>query len=129
MKSEDLSATFCGSKSYSAPEVLMGSRYSPFKADVWSLGVIAFVLVTNRMPFNERLPSNKVIVETQHARAYRYSRRLHIPSACQKAIDTMLTFDWRLRPAIVEIKREEWFVSSDQRQLLTAAGDSTISPS
>lgn len=31
----DLSRTFCGSKSYSAPEILLGQEYVPFKADVW----------------------------------------------------------------------------------------------
>uniref|UniRef100_A0A914VJY7 Protein kinase domain-containing protein n=1 Tax=Plectus sambesii TaxID=2011161 RepID=A0A914VJY7_9BILA len=129
MKNEDLSATFCGSKSYSAPEILTGSRYSPLKADVWSLGVIAFVLVTNRMPFNERVPSNSVIVEAQRARTYRYSRRLHISATCQKTIDAMLTFDWRKRPSVVDIARSEWFALSDQPALPTAAGDSVISPS
>ena len=37
-----LSSTYCGSKSYSAPEILIGRPYSPFKSDVWSIGVIGF---------------------------------------------------------------------------------------
>ncbi|KHJ76822.1 hypothetical protein OESDEN_23558, partial [Oesophagostomum dentatum] len=46
-----LSETYCGSKSYSAPEILKGEPYNPYKSDVWSVGVIAFVIVTDCMPY------------------------------------------------------------------------------
>ena len=77
-----LSNTFCGSKSYSSPEVLLGIPYDPFKvafliphkwmvdklsalqADVWSVGVIAFIIVTDQMPFIEAQP-NAMIVKSQ----------------------------------------------------------------
>jgi len=37
---------------YAAPEVLQG--YSSTKSDIWSLGVILFVLVTGQPPFKGR---------------------------------------------------------------------------
>jgi len=44
--------TPCGSPHYAAPELLHGVPYDGSKADVWSLGVVFFVMLTNAPPFN-----------------------------------------------------------------------------
>jgi serine/threonine protein kinase len=42
--------TVCGSLEYAAPEIFKMS-YNPFKADIYSLGVILHILITGRAPF------------------------------------------------------------------------------
>ncbi|AQL07732.1 Serine/threonine-protein kinase ATG1c [Zea mays] len=46
-----LAETLCGSPLYMAPEVMQAQKYDA-KADLWSVGVILYQLVTGRPPFN-----------------------------------------------------------------------------
>jgi serine/threonine-protein kinase ULK/ATG1 len=50
---EDMTETVCGTPLIMAPEVLNGVRYN-HKADVWSLGIIFFELITGFTPFTGR---------------------------------------------------------------------------
>ncbi|KNE62262.1 CAMK/CAMKL protein kinase [Allomyces macrogynus ATCC 38327] len=45
--------TYCGSLSYSAPEMLAKQPYEGMPADVWSLGVTLYVMCTGKSPFDE----------------------------------------------------------------------------
>ncbi|CAJ0572926.1 unnamed protein product, partial [Mesorhabditis spiculigera] len=64
----EFSETFCGSKAYSAPEILLGNPYNPFKADVWSIGVVGFVMTTDTMPFREDLDNQKIVKNQKERR-------------------------------------------------------------
>ena len=46
-----LSDTYCGSTAYVAPEVLKSQPYNPLISDVWSMGIVLYVLVQSRLPF------------------------------------------------------------------------------
>ncbi len=49
--------TACGTPGYVAPEIVSGKQYGP-AVDMWSLGVIAFILVCGYPPFyDEHLPN------------------------------------------------------------------------
>jgi serine/threonine protein kinase len=61
---EYLSKTYCGSRAYVSPEILLGLPYDAKKADVWAIGVILYIFLTGvvsvtqwrgsfQMPFKE----------------------------------------------------------------------------
>ncbi|XP_054757907.2 testis-specific serine/threonine-protein kinase 1-like [Lytechinus pictus] len=53
MEPQDLSKTYCGSAAYAAPEILKGNMYNGKAYDVWSLGIILYIMVCGTMPFDD----------------------------------------------------------------------------
>uniref|UniRef100_A0ACD5WQM6 Uncharacterized protein n=1 Tax=Avena sativa TaxID=4498 RepID=A0ACD5WQM6_AVESA len=49
----NLRHTMCGTPAYVAPEILSKQGYDPAKVDVWSCGVVLFVLAAGYLPFND----------------------------------------------------------------------------
>jgi serine/threonine protein kinase len=45
--------TLCGTPAYVAPEILSKQGYDPAKVDIWSCGVVLFVLAAGYLPFND----------------------------------------------------------------------------
>ncbi|NWR80050.1 TSSK1 kinase, partial [Centropus unirufus] len=60
-----LSNTFCGSAAYAAPEVLQGMPCDPRISDIWSLGVILYIMVFALMPFDDSDVRKMIRVQRQ----------------------------------------------------------------
>ena len=105
-----LSSTFCGSKSYAAPEILKGKPYDPLKSDIWAMGVIVYILVTGKMPFDEARGTKNILAEQLHLHLF-WPRNRPISLECQKLIKDMFTWDYKERPSIAEVMQSFWIVN------------------
>ncbi|KAM6190525.1 testis-specific serine/threonine-protein kinase 3 [Sarcoramphus papa] len=104
----ELSWTFCGSTAYAAPEVLQGVPHDSRKGDVWSMGVILYVLLCARLPFDDTdIP--KMLHQQQ--KGVSVPRHLGISKECQNLLKTLLEPDMTLRPSIEGVSRHPWLTN------------------
>lgn len=99
--------TSCGSPNYAAPEVIGGKLYAGPEVDVWSCGVILYVLLVGRLPFDdEHIPS----LFAKIARGT-YSIPQWMPSGAASLIKRMLVVNPVQRATIDEIRQDPWFLT------------------
>uniref|UniRef100_A0A672HC25 SNF-related serine/threonine-protein kinase n=1 Tax=Salarias fasciatus TaxID=181472 RepID=A0A672HC25_SALFA len=101
--------TSCGSLAYSAPEILLGDEYDAPAVDIWSLGVILFMLVCGQPPFQEANDSETLTMIMD----CKYTVPPHVSSACKDLIDRMLQRDPKRRASLEEIEGHAWLQGVD----------------
>ncbi|KNA11833.1 hypothetical protein SOVF_131470 [Spinacia oleracea] len=101
----DLLHTTCGTPNYVAPEVLNGRGYDGAAADIWSCGVILYVLLAGYLPFQETdLPSLYKKIN-----AAEYSCPFWFSPGAKSLIGKMLDPNPKARITIEEIRKDPWF--------------------
>ncbi|CAN9499429.1 unnamed protein product [Ophioblennius macclurei] len=106
-------ATSCGSLAYSAPEILLGEEYDAPAVDIWSLGVILYMLVCGVPPFQETNDSETLVMILD----CRYSVPEHVSDGCRDLISRMLQKDPSRRASLEEIEAHEWLQGLDSALL------------
>ncbi|XP_043834669.1 testis-specific serine/threonine-protein kinase 1-like [Dromiciops gliroides] len=101
-----LSKTFCGSAAYAAPEVLQGIPYQPKVYDVWSLGVILYIMVCGSMPYDDSNIKKMLRIQKEHR--VNFPRSKHLTGECKDLIYRMLQPDVNRRLHIDEILSHCW---------------------
>lgn len=110
---DSVALTEAGTPLFYAPELLCGQPYTG-KVDVWSLGVVMYKVMTNRMPFAAHdlvnLQNRVLYTVPEHpSMAQSYSRKLG------DIVMTMLTKSRRKRPLVEDIlKRSIFSVALDK---------------
>ncbi len=105
----DMSRTFCGSAAYAAPEILLGKPYVGTCYDIWSMGVILYIMICGSMPYDD---SNiKRMVRDQTEKKLGFSRNKDISIDCKNLIVSMLNPNPKKRATIYEVLGHPWMRS------------------
>ncbi|KAL1520547.1 hypothetical protein AB1Y20_022123 [Prymnesium parvum] len=110
-KESRLLHTSCGTPNYVAPEVLGDKGYDGFMADVWSCGVILFVMLAGFLPFDEPSMSalfNKIL-RAEYAIPEWFS-----PGA-RDLLSKVLQPSPSARFSLAQIKSHRWFNEGNDR--------------
>ncbi|KAG0762293.1 hypothetical protein G6F57_007265 [Rhizopus arrhizus] len=105
--------TFCGSLYFAAPEVIVGQPYRGPEIDVWSLGVVIYVMVTGSVPFDD--PS----LTGLHAKIKRADVRFptYMSSACKDLLQRIFVVDRKKRVILADVIRHPWIQGHVQNYL------------
>ncbi|XP_029697165.1 SNF related kinase b isoform X2 [Takifugu rubripes] len=106
-------ATSCGSLAYSAPEILLGEEYDAPAVDIWSLGVILYMLVCGVPPFQETNDSETLVMILD----CRYRVPDHVSDHCKDLITRMLRKDPAHRASLEAIEAHHWLQGLDDALL------------
>lgn len=103
-----LSQTYCGSGSYAAPEVVSGTPYNPKIADIWSLGIILFIMINSSMPFDDSNLNR--LLSDQRKKKYQFGTKVlnKITFAVRNTIDSLLEPDITQRWSLEHILNCKW---------------------
>ncbi|KAL3375950.1 hypothetical protein AABB24_002743 [Solanum stoloniferum] len=105
VREDGLLHTTCGTPNYVAPEVINNKGYDGAKADLWSCGVILFVLMAGYLPFEE---SNLVALYKKIHKA-EFTCPPWFSSNAKKLIKRILDPNPQTRITITEVIENEWF--------------------
>ncbi|RWR74816.1 CBL-interacting protein kinase 18 [Cinnamomum micranthum f. kanehirae] len=105
MKDDGLLHTTCGTPNYVAPEVLNDRGYDGATADLWSCGVILFVLLAGYLPFDD---SNLMNLYKKISAA-EFTCPSWLSFGARKFLTRILDPNPMTRITIPEILEDEWF--------------------
>lgn len=105
IRPDGLLHTLCGTPAYVAPEILGKKGYDGAKVDVWSCGVILFVLVAGYLPFND--PNLMMMYKKIYKGEFRCPR--FFSPDLRRFLSRLLDTNPETRITVDEILRDPWF--------------------
>ncbi|KAM0874455.1 hypothetical protein ACQ4PT_037404 [Festuca glaucescens] len=117
LKDDGLLHTTCGTPNYVAPEVIINKGYDGAKADLWSCGVILFVLMAGYLPFED---SN---LTSLYKKIYKadFTCPSWFSTSTKNLIKKILDPNPNTRITIADVINNEWFKKGYQPPMFETA--------
>ncbi|XP_050947904.1 CBL-interacting serine/threonine-protein kinase 1-like isoform X5 [Cucumis melo] len=106
LRDDCLLHTTCGSPNYVAPEILANRGYDGAASDIWSCGVILFVILTGLLPFDD---TNLCVLYQKIKNGEITELPKWLSQGAQNLIRRILDPNPKTRITMASIKRDDWF--------------------
>jgi len=113
LEGKDSLSTVCGSPAYMAPEVHNMRNYDE-KVDMWSMGVMLFLLLSGTLPF---LPPR--LVEKAEMQDYEFSGKLWagVSDAAKDLVVRLLVADPKMRYGVQDVLNHPWITGENREDI------------
>lgn len=120
------SDTYCGSVSYAAPEILRGLPYYPKVSDMWSVGVILYVMLNKSMPFDDQ--NVRRLYEQQMSKKWRFRPKVIniLSSECKSVASRLLEPDASKRITAEQAACSDWIAMDKRLNTLSEAEENAL---
>jgi serine/threonine protein kinase len=96
--------TYCGSLYFAAPELLKANPYSGPEVDVWSLGVVIYVMATGSVPFDDKsMPGLHDKIKKGHV-----NYPAHLSEECKDLLSRIFITEPKQRIIMTDIIHHPW---------------------
>ncbi|KAK9473164.1 kinase-like domain-containing protein [Dipodascopsis tothii] len=106
--------TSCGSPNYAAPEVISGKLYAGPEVDVWSCGVILYVMLCGRLPFDDEF----IPTLFKKINGGVYTLPSYLSPGAKHLLQRMLVVNPLNRITVREIMNDPWFKDNIPKYLI-----------
>ena len=98
--------SLCGTPNYIAPEILDGKKGHSFEVDIWSLGIIIYVLLIGKLPFETN--NKKETYKRIRLKNYSFPQNAKISEPAKELIQNILVLEPYQRPTLDEILKSDF---------------------
>ena len=119
----EATSVYCGSETFTSPQVAGDRRYRRVPQEVWACGVLLYVMVTGVNPFGnvveaeeailkfpERPKLSEVMMTAEFVSVYHYKLQ-----SCRDLISSVIVKDLARRASLSEVLGGEWLATGDDQ--------------
>ena len=107
---DNLLKTPCGSPCYASPEMVSGKKYNGYYIDIWSTGIILFVMLCGFLPFEDK--NNSILFKKIEECKVHYPK--FISKIAKNLMKNILINDPYKRFTIFDIKKHSFYLKGKE---------------
>ena len=113
-KNNQLLKTACGSPCYAPPEMILEQNYNGAKSDIWSSGIILYLMLCGKLPFFHE--ENEVMYQQIISGVFELPN--YLSDNAKDILKKILNIDPKKRFNFEEIKAHPWFNIIDKNYMM-----------